>query len=83
MNKKAKSALSLVLSLVFLLALLPGGVLAANVIAEGEFGAEGNNLSWTLDSNGVLTIQARVPWRISTYRGLRKNPRVLYPGQNT
>ena len=69
MNKKAKSALSLALSLVFLLALLPGGVLAANVIAEGEFGAEGNNLSWTLDSDGVLTIQGTgamedfdVPW---------------------
>ena len=57
MISKTKKYLSLILSLVFLLALLPAGASAANVIAAGDCGAEGSNLTWTLDSDGVLTIE--------------------------
>ena len=57
MISKTKKYLSLILSLVFLLALLPAGASAANVIASGDCGAEGSNLTWTLDSDGVLTIE--------------------------
>ncbi len=42
--------------LMLLLALLPGGASAADVVASGECGADGDNLTWTLDSDGVLTI---------------------------
>ena len=50
MNRTAKRLAALALALVFLLALLPGGVLAAN---SGTCGA---SLTWTLDSAGKLTI---------------------------
>ena len=30
--------------------------LAADTVASGTCGAEGDNLAWTLDSEGVLTI---------------------------
>ena len=42
--------------LMLLLALLPGGASAADVVASGECGADGDNLTWTLDSDGVLTV---------------------------
>lgn len=56
MRKKAIKWLPLVLTLVFLLALLPGTAMAAGIVASGECGDEGDNLTWTLDSDGVLTI---------------------------
>ena len=57
MKRSMKKPLALLLSLVFLLALLPAGASAADVIAGGECGAEGNNLTWTVDADGVLTIE--------------------------
>ena len=56
MKETANRCLSLALALVFLLALLPGMASAADVVASGECGAQGNNLTWTLDGDGVLTI---------------------------
>ncbi len=44
MNKTGKRLASLALALVFLLALLPGGVLASTVVDSGECGAEGDTL---------------------------------------
>ncbi len=46
-----------------LLALLPGGVSAADVVASGTCGGEGDgsNLTWTLDSDGVLKISGTGP----------------------
>ena len=32
------------------------GVLAADIVDSGTCGAEGDNLTWTLDNDGVLTI---------------------------
>ncbi len=54
MKRALKRAGALVLGLVFLLALLPGGALAATTVASGDCG---DNLTWTLDSDGVLTIE--------------------------
>ena len=55
-EKNDEKSLTLLLFLVFLLAILPARASAADVIASGECGAEGGDLTWTLDSDGVLTI---------------------------
>ena len=57
MRRSIQKSFALLLSLVFLLALLPAGASAADVVAGGECGAEGSNLTWTLDADGVLTIE--------------------------
>ena len=56
MNKRVRKLASLTLALVLLLALLPGSVFAADVVAGGSCGAEGSNVIWSLDSEGVMTI---------------------------
>ena len=53
MKLMAKRLASLALALVFLWALLPGGVLAATIVDSGTCGA---SLTWTLDNAGTLTI---------------------------
>ncbi len=53
MNGNLKRFTAALLSLIFLLALLPSGVSAADTVASGMCGT---NLSWTLDSDGVLTL---------------------------
>ncbi len=56
MSKRWKRMSSLALALLLLLALLPGEAMAADVVAAGICGAQGRNLTWTLDSAGTLTI---------------------------
>ncbi len=56
MSKRLKKTASLALAMLLLLALLPGGALAAVEVATGTCGADGSNLTWTLDSAGVMTI---------------------------
>ena len=53
-----KRIFSFVLAVLMIASLLPATALAADVVASGTCGAEGNgsNLTWTLDSEGVLTI---------------------------
>ena len=53
-----KRLLSFVLAVLMIASLLPATALAADIVASGTCGAEGNgsNLTWTLDSEGVLTI---------------------------
>ena len=53
-----KRLLSFVLTVLMIVSLLPVTALAADVVASGTCGAEGDgsNLTWTLDSDGVLTI---------------------------
>lgn len=52
-----KKLLGLMLSAIMLLTILPGlTVYGADIIAGGECGAQGDNLTWTLDSEGTLTI---------------------------
>ena len=56
MKKKAIKCLSFALALFFLLSVMSGRALAAETVASGECGNEGDNLTWTLDNDGVLTI---------------------------
>lgn len=53
-----KRILSIVLAVLMIASLLPATALAADVVASGTCGAEGDgsNLTWTLDSEGTLTI---------------------------
>ena len=53
-----KRLLSFVLAVLMIASLLPATALAADVVASGTCGAEGDgsNLTWTLNSEGVLTI---------------------------
>jgi len=72
MNKTNK-LISILLVMAMLLSMAPITVFAATVEASGKFGASGNNLTWSLDSDGVLTISgsgamedfanaSKVPW---------------------
>ena len=54
--KKSKRILSFLLALIVVVALMPVTALAADIIATGTCGANGDNLTWTLDSDGLLTI---------------------------
>jgi uncharacterized repeat protein (TIGR02543 family) len=71
--KKTKRIASLALALILLLVLLPGGASAAELIASGTCGAQGNNVVWILENDGTLTIsgsgemadysnESAVPW---------------------
>ena len=51
-----KRIVSLLLALVMAASLLPVQAWGATVVASGECGADGGNVTWTLDSDGVLTI---------------------------
>ena len=53
-----KRLLSFVLAVLMIATLLPATALAADIVDSGTCGAEGDgsNLTWTLDSEGVLTI---------------------------
>ena len=53
-----KRLLSFVLAVLMIASLLPATALAAGIVDSGTCGAEGDgsNLTWTLDSDGVLTI---------------------------
>ena len=53
-----KRLLSFVLAVLMIVSILPATALAADVVASGTCGAEGDgsNLTWTLDSEGLLTI---------------------------
>ena len=53
-----KRLLSFVLAVLMIVSILPATALAADIVASGTCGAEGDgsNLTWTLDSDGVLTI---------------------------
>lgn len=69
MKKRLSSGL---LALCMMLALLPVSAFAegGTIVASGECGAQGDNLTWTLDSEGTLTIsgegmmgnEGSVPW---------------------
>ena len=71
--KKTNKLISILLVLAMLLSMAPISAFAASVEASGKFGASGSNLTWSLDSDGVLTISgsgamedfanaSKVPW---------------------
>ncbi len=85
LKQTCKRVLSLALCLLLCAALLPGAVWAAEIVASGTCG---DNLTWTLDSEGKLTISGTgemefnggyyfdVPWysqRSSIYRVIIQN----------
>ena len=51
-----KRIFSFVLAVLMIASLLPATALAADIVDSGTCGAKGSNLTWTLDSEGVLTI---------------------------
>ena len=51
-----KRLVSLCLALVFVLGLVPVGAFGAEIEASGTCGAQGDNVRWSLDSDGVMTI---------------------------
>ena len=53
-----KRIFSFVLAVLMIASLLPATALAADIVNSGTCGAEGDgsNLTWTLDSEGTLTI---------------------------
>ena len=51
-----KRIVSILLALVLCVGLLPVMALGAEIVASGECGAQGDNVTWTLDSEGTLTI---------------------------
>ena len=51
-----KRIFSFVLAVLMIASLLPATALAVDIVDSGTCGAKGSNLTWTLDSAGVLTI---------------------------
>ena len=51
-----KRIFSFVLAVLMIASFLPATALAADIVDSGTCGAKGSNLTWTLDSEGVLTI---------------------------
>ncbi len=50
-----KRIFSFVLAVLMIASLLPATALAANIVDSGTCGANGSNLTWTLDSKGART----------------------------
>ena len=50
-----KKTLSIILAILMIVTTIPMAF-AADVVASGTFGVEGDNLTWTLDADGTLTI---------------------------
>ena len=60
MKTRKLRLLSALLALAMMLALLPTAAFAENsIVGSGNCGAEGDNVTWTLDDNGTLTIDGR------------------------
>ena len=51
-----KRWMSLALALCVVLTLLTVHAFATNIVASGNCGKDGDNVTWSLDSNGVMTI---------------------------
>ena len=51
-----KRIVSFILAVLLICTLLPTSVFAADIVASGTCGAQGDNLTWALDSDGTLTI---------------------------
>ena len=54
--KKTRVFLGALLAVILCMLILPANAYGADVVASGTCGAEGGNLTWTFDSDGVLTI---------------------------
>ncbi len=56
MRNKMSKVLSVVFVLLLAILLLPGRASAVEIVGSGTFGAEGDNLTWMRDREGILTI---------------------------
>ena len=81
-----KKWISFLLAAVLVLGMCPVPVQASQIVAHGSCGAEGDNVTWTLDDTGLLTISGTgrmqsfyyAPWCNLTY-----NRVVIEPGVTT
>lgn len=51
-----KKVLSVLLSVMLVFGMLPFALAAGEIVAAGECGDQGDNVTWTLDADGVLTL---------------------------
>ena len=57
MSRTISRIAGVIISLVFVIALFPGfKIKAASIVDQGDCSADGSNVTWTLDSDGMLTI---------------------------
>ena len=56
MAKRSSKIVSFFLAVVFVFSLLPGLKVNAAVVDSGNCGVNGDNVTWTLDDEGTLTI---------------------------
>ena len=71
--------LSALLAVAMLFALMPTAAFAATEVASGTCGAEDNNLTWTLDSDGTLTISGT--GAMKEYEDYTKRPWVAHKNE--
>jgi hypothetical protein len=64
-EKEMKKTLSIVLAVLMIVTTIPIAF-AADIVASGNCGANGGNVKWTLDSDGLLTISGE--GEISSYK---------------
>ncbi len=78
MNKTLKKTLSIILTILMIVTAIPMAF-AAEIVGSGECGADGDNLTWTLDADGTLTISgegAMADYHVSTlppWAGYKEN----------
>ena len=78
-----KRILSLVLVMAMVFAFVPCVAMVANAASSGTCGANGDNLTWTLDDEGTLTISGTgemedySSYNYSLLRGKVADPRSL------
>ena len=76
MKTRKLRLLSALLAVAMLFALMPTAAFAATEVASGTCGAEGNNLTWTLDDSGTLTISGT--GAMKEYENYNQRPWVAY-----
>ena len=60
MSRTISRIAGVIISLVFVIALFPGfKIKAAEIVDQGECGGNNSNVTWTLDSDGTLTISGK------------------------
>ena len=60
MSRTISRIAGVLISLVFVFALFPGfKIKAASIVDQGDCSADGSNVTWTLDSDGMLTISGK------------------------
>ncbi|MBR2993722.1 MAG: leucine-rich repeat domain-containing protein, partial [Clostridiales bacterium] len=70
MSRTISRIAGVLISLVFVFALFPGfKIKAAEIKDQGDCSADGSNVTWTLDSDGMLTISGKGEIKDSAFYG--------------